>query len=173
MVWMRYVCGRLESRYRYSNNVVYNPFPWAGNPTDKQREDIETCAKKVLEAREAYPTETLANLYDPLTMPSLLRKAHSALDRAVDKSYGKRAAFKSEPSGWGFYLSSTAATIKPYLTRKSPDATRAKDDDMAGCWALEPNNPSPATRKSSFCNLKYRHASNAMSKDMRSLFVMF
>ena len=85
MVWMALVCGRLESRYRYSNSIVYNNFPWPKDPGDKQK--VETCAQAVLDTRERYPDSSLADLYDPLTMPPDLVKAHQQLDRAVDRCY--------------------------------------------------------------------------------------
>ena len=87
--WMRTVCGRLESRYRYSAGIVYNNFPWPENPTEKQKQAIETAAQGVLDARAQFPNSTLADLYDPLTMPPVLLKAHQTLDRAVDTAYGK------------------------------------------------------------------------------------
>jgi hypothetical protein len=90
MAWTRYTCGRLESRYRYSAGIVYNNFPWPESPSDKQREAIEAAAQGVLDARAAFPDSTLADLYDPVTMPPALVKAHQALDRAVDAAYGRR-----------------------------------------------------------------------------------
>jgi hypothetical protein len=90
MSWARYTCGRLESRYRYSAGIVYNNFPWPDSPSDKQREAIEAAAQGVLHARAAFPDSTLADLYDPVTMPPALVKAHQALDRAVDAAYGRR-----------------------------------------------------------------------------------
>ncbi|MBI5482988.1 MAG: class I SAM-dependent DNA methyltransferase, partial [Deltaproteobacteria bacterium] len=92
--WMRSVCGRLESRYRYSAGIVYNNFPWP-ELTDAQRTAIEAAAQTVLDARAKFPHATLADLYDPLTMPPELVKAHQALDRAVDAAYGK-TSFKTE-----------------------------------------------------------------------------
>lgn len=89
MAWTRQVCGRLESRYRYTNTLVYNNFPWPENVTDKTRDDIETKAQAVLDARAKFTNSTLADLYDPLTMPPELLKAHQALDKAVDKAYRK------------------------------------------------------------------------------------
>lgn len=89
MAWMRQVCGKLESRYRYSNTIVYSNFPWSENPTDKQMQAIEAAAQAVLDAREKFPGSTLADLYDPLTIPPFLLKAHQTLDRAVDAAYGK------------------------------------------------------------------------------------
>lgn len=87
--WMRVVAGRLESRYRYSVGIVYNNFPWPENPTDKQKQAIETAAQEVLDARAQFPDSSLADLYDPLTMPPALLKAHQKLDKAVDSAYGK------------------------------------------------------------------------------------
>ena len=93
--WMRTVCGRLESRYRYSASIVYNNFPWPENPSEKQKQAIETTAKNVLDARAQFPESTLADLYDPLTMPPVLLKAHQHLDKAVDAAYGK-TSFQTE-----------------------------------------------------------------------------
>ncbi|MFZ3103721.1 MAG: type IIL restriction-modification enzyme MmeI, partial [Smithella sp.] len=87
--WMRTVCGRLKNDYRYSAGIVYNNFPWPENPTGKQKQAIETAAQAVLDARAQFPESTLADLYDPLTMPPVLLKAHQQLDRAVDAAYGK------------------------------------------------------------------------------------
>ena len=87
MAWMRAVCGRLEMRYRYSKDIVYNNFPWP-NPTDEQKAKIEQTAQGILDARALYPDASLADLYDELTMPPELRKAHQANDRAVMAAYG-------------------------------------------------------------------------------------
>jgi len=87
MTWVKYVCGRLESRFRYSKDIVYNNFPWPENPTDKQKEAIEKAAQKVLDVRAQFPESSLADLYDPLTMPPALVKAHQELDKAVDLAY--------------------------------------------------------------------------------------
>jgi len=89
MAWVRYVCGRLKSDYRYSAGVVYNNFPWP-SPTEKQKSAIERAAQGVLDARALYPKSSLADLYDPLTMPKELVKAHQDLDAEVEKAYGKR-----------------------------------------------------------------------------------
>ena len=85
--WMRVVCGRLKSDYRYSNTVVYNNFPWP-TPTDEQKKKIEQTAQAILDARAKYPEASLADLYDELTMPPELRKAHQANDKAVMQAYG-------------------------------------------------------------------------------------
>jgi hypothetical protein len=87
MTWMRQVCGRMKSDYQYSVSVVYNNYPWPERATEKQRAAVEAAAQAVLDARAQYPTSTLADLYDPLTMPAPLLKAHQALDRAVDRCY--------------------------------------------------------------------------------------
>lgn len=87
MAWMRTVCGRLKSDYRYSKNIVYNNFPWC-TPTAEQKAKIEKTAQAILDARAMYPDCSLADLYDELTMPSELRKAHQANDRAVMEAYG-------------------------------------------------------------------------------------
>ena len=98
MAWMRTVCGRLESRYRYSSNIVYNNFPWP-TPTPEQRAKVETAARAVLAAREPHlpprGMSTLADLYDPLTMPAALAKAHAELDRAVERCY-RAEPFRSD-----------------------------------------------------------------------------
>ena len=87
MAWMRAVCGRLKSDYRYSKDVVYNNFPWP-NPTDEQKAKIEQTAQAILDARALYPDSSLADLYDEVAMPVELRKAHQENDRAVMQTYG-------------------------------------------------------------------------------------
>lgn len=95
MAWVRTVCGRIKSDFRYSNKLVYNNFPWPQAPTDAQKAAVEQAAQAVLDARAKFPDQTLADLYDPLAMPKPLRDAHRALDRAVDRCY-RRNAFDSE-----------------------------------------------------------------------------
>ena len=87
MVWMRAVCGRLKSDYRYSKDVVYNNFPWP-SPTAGQKEKIEQSAQAILDARALYPDSSLADLYDPTLMPKELLQAHRQNDRAVMAAYG-------------------------------------------------------------------------------------
>jgi len=89
--WIKTTCGRIKSDYRYSNEIVYNNFPWPENPTDKQKEAIEKSAQKVLDTRLNYPESSLADLYHPLSMPPDLVKAHNELDKAVDSAYSKQA----------------------------------------------------------------------------------
>lgn len=101
MAWVKTVCGRLESRYRYSNELVYNNYPFPQSPTDKQIKAIEVAAQKVLDARLEFPNSSLADLYDPLTMPPSLIKAHNELDKAVDLAY-RPQAFTSEANRMEF-----------------------------------------------------------------------
>jgi hypothetical protein len=85
--WIKFVCGRIKSDYRYSNDIVYNNFPWPENPTEKQIKAVEEAAQAVLDARLQFPESSLADLYDPNTMPPVLVKAHQHLDKAVDLCY--------------------------------------------------------------------------------------
>jgi hypothetical protein len=94
MAWVRTICGRLKSDYRYSAGIVYNNFPWP-TPTDKQRQAVESAAQSVLTARAQFPRESLATLYDPTLMPPALAKAHKSLDTAVKNAYGSKG-FASE-----------------------------------------------------------------------------
>ena len=87
MAWMRAVCGRLKSDYRYSKDIVYNNFPWP-TPTDAQKAKIEQTAQAILDARALYPDCSLADLYDEAVMPPELRKAHQQNDKAVMEAYG-------------------------------------------------------------------------------------
>jgi hypothetical protein len=95
MAWIRTVAGRLEARYRYSNQIVYNTFPWPQDISDAAHRRVTECAEAVLAARRAHPNATLADLYDPDVMPVTLTQAHRSLDRAVDACY-RRAGFDSE-----------------------------------------------------------------------------
>ena len=87
MAWMRAVCGRLEMRYRYSKDIVYNNFPWP-DPTEEQKAKIEQTAQAILDARALYPDSSLADLYDPTLMPPPLLNAHRQNDRVVMQTYG-------------------------------------------------------------------------------------
>lgn len=95
MAWMRAVCGRLKSDYRYSKDVVYSNFPWP-TPTDEQKSRIEQTAQAILDARNLYPDCSLADLYDEATMPPELRKAHQQNDKAVMQAYGFWGKLNSE-----------------------------------------------------------------------------
>ena len=87
IAWVKHVGGRLEISFRYSNTIIYNNFPWPENPTDKQKQAIESAAQKVLDTRAIFAKSSLADLYSPLTMPPDLIKAHHELDKAVDLAY--------------------------------------------------------------------------------------
>lgn len=88
--WVAGVCGRIKSDFRYSVKIVYNNFPWPKDVSEKHRAAVEAAAKAVLDTRNAYASQSLADLYDPLAMPGPLLQAHRALDRAVDAAYTKR-----------------------------------------------------------------------------------
>lgn len=97
MAWVRQVCGRLKSDFRYSKDIVYNNFSWPENPPADKVKGIEQAAQKVLDVRLKYPTSSLADLYDPLTMPADLVKAHQDLDHVVDSAYTRKTfAFAAE-----------------------------------------------------------------------------
>ncbi len=101
MAWVKNLCGRLKSDYRYSNSVVYNNFPWPDSPNEKQIKSIEVAAQKVLDTRLQFPNSSLADLYDPLTMPTVLMKAHNELNKAVDLAY-RPQVFTSEANRMEF-----------------------------------------------------------------------
>jgi hypothetical protein len=91
MSWIRSVAGRMKSDYSYSTGIVYNNFPWPENPTEKQKEKVEAAAQHVLDVRAEFSESSLADLYDPNTMPPALVKAHQVLDKAVDLCYRPQA----------------------------------------------------------------------------------
>lgn len=97
MTWLRTVGGRLESRYRYSKDVVYNNFVWI-EPTDKQKQAIETSAQAILDIRASLPDSSFAELYDEVTMPYELRQAHRKNDLAVARAYGWEKFLDDESS---------------------------------------------------------------------------
>lgn len=127
MAWTRYTCGRLKSDYQYSINIVYNNYPWPQNPSDKQREAIETAAQAVLDVRASFQGQTLADLYDPDVMPAELRKAHDKLDKAVDAAYGYKGG-KDDAARvaflFGLYQQLTSATA-PLPPTARPKARKA------------------------------------------------
>ena len=124
MAWARSVCGRLKSDYRYSAGIVYNNFPWPDAPGDKTRQAIEAAAQAVLDARAQFPDATLADLYDPLSMPPALLKAHQKLDAAVDKAYGK-SGFKSDAERVAF-LFARYQTLTSLLPQTAPKKRTSK-----------------------------------------------
>lgn len=124
MAWMRYTCSRLGGSYSYSNTIVYNNFPWPENPTTKQSSAIEMCAKKIILIREKFEGNSLAELYDPLTMPPELIQAHNDLDKMVDSAY-RSQSFSSEAKRVEFlfelyekYNLDLFAEIKPKKIKK-------------------------------------------------------
>ena len=109
MAWMRTTCGRMKSDYRYSKDVVYNNFPWP-TPTEEQIKKIESTAQAILDARELYPNDSLAALYNEVTMPPELRKAHQQNDMAVLTAYG---IMKGDPA-YGSESACVAFLMKKY-----------------------------------------------------------
>ena len=116
-IWMRTLAGRLKSDYRYSNNIVYNNFPFPKNLTDKNRNTVESKAQKVLDIRDEFPDSSLADLYDPIAMPPKLFKAHQELDKAVDLCYSSKA-FKNELSRIEFLFQLYNKYTAPLLSEK-------------------------------------------------------
>lgn len=129
--WVRSTCGRLKSDFRYSKDIVYNNYPWPESPTEAQRQAIETAAQGVLDARVQFPGASLADLYDPLTMPPALLKAHQKLDVAVDKAYeasGGRKSYKSDAERVAFLfdLYQKYTSLLPATPTKKVRAASAK-----------------------------------------------
>jgi hypothetical protein len=124
-LWIRTVCGRLKSDLRYSNSIVYNNYPWPENPSYKQKEAIEKAAQKVLDARAEFPTSSLADLYDPLTMPPVLVKAHNDLDKAVDLAY-RPQAFTSEANRMVFLFELYEKYTADLFTKEPSKGIKAK-----------------------------------------------
>ena len=114
MTWMRLVCGRMKSDFSYSGTLVYNNFPFPSSPSPKQVAAVEAAAQQVLAARAQFPAESLATLYDPLTMPPVLVKAHQQLDKAVDLCY-RAAAFPTELSRLEYLFEEYRRLTEPVL----------------------------------------------------------
>ena len=110
MVWMSTICGRLKSDYNYSAKLVYNNYPWP-DADEQQKQAIATAAQKVLDARAEQPESTLADLYDPLAMPVNLKKAHTALDKLVEKAY-RNTAFKDNAQRIAFLFQRYQALVE-------------------------------------------------------------
>ena len=117
--WVRYTCGRLKNDFRYSKDIVYNNFPWPPSASLLQKKAIDAAAQGILDARAEFSGATLADLYDPLTMPPALLKAHQKLDAAVDAAYGKKG-FKSDAErvAFLFQLYQRYTTLLPTAPRK-------------------------------------------------------
>ncbi|QQS28952.1 MAG: class I SAM-dependent DNA methyltransferase [Sphingobacteriales bacterium] len=123
IAWVKYTCGRLKSDFRFSSSIVYNNYPWPENPTDKQIKAIETAAQKVLDARTEFPNSSLADLYDPLTMPPSLIKAHNELDKAVDLAY-RPQPFTSEANRMVFLFELYEKYTADLFTKEKPKKTK-------------------------------------------------
>lgn len=131
MAWVRSVCGRMKSDFRYSAGIVYNNFPWPTEATEAHRKKIEAAAQDVLDARASHPGSTLADLYDPNTMPPNLVRAHKALDRAVDAAYvpsgGKRAwASEADRVAFLFGLYQRLTSLLPSPAKKAAKRARSE-----------------------------------------------
>jgi type I restriction-modification system DNA methylase subunit len=127
MTWLKYTCGRLKSDFRYSKDIVYNNFPWPENPNEKQIKAIEAAAQKVLDARLQFPNSSLADLYDPLTMPPALVKAHNELDKAVDLAY-RAQAFTSEAKRMEFLFELYEKYTADLFTKEKVKKTNKKKE---------------------------------------------
>ena len=123
MAWVKTTCGRLESRYRYSKDIVYNNYPWPENPTEKQIQLIEEKAQKVLDVRASFPNSSLADLYNPLTMPPALVKAHNELDKAVDSAYSKQT-FTTEAKRMEFLFELYEKYTADLFAKEKPKKTK-------------------------------------------------
>lgn len=123
MAWMRQVGGRLKSDYRYSNSLVYNNFPWPQDVSEKLKKSVEAAAQGVLDARAKYPDSTLADLYDPLTMPPELVTAHAVLDKTVDKCY-RPEPFENDRKRVEFLFALYEKITAPLITAKEIKKSR-------------------------------------------------
>ncbi|MEZ6234444.1 MAG: type IIL restriction-modification enzyme MmeI [Phycisphaerales bacterium] len=143
MAWVRQICGRLKSDFRYSSKLVYNNFPWPPSPSDKHKAAVESAAQGVLDARDSFKGQTLADLYDPLAMPKALRDAHRTLDRAVDRCY-RTAPFTSERQRveylFDLYQKLTAPLTAPAKPARKPRRTAKRSTPPPA----EPTLPEPS-----------------------------
>lgn len=129
MTWVKYVSGRFKSDYRYSSSVVYNNYPWPETPTDKQKEAVEIAAQTVLDARAQFPDSSLADLYDPNTMPPVLVKAHQQLDKAVDQCY-RSQPFTSEAKRIEYLFELYEKYTAGIFTEQKPKKVRKLKSDL-------------------------------------------
>lgn len=123
MAWVKYICGRLKSDFRYSKDIVYNNYPWPENPNEKQIGAIEKATEKVLEAREQFLNSSLADLYNPFTMPEQLVKAHNELDKAVDLAY-RPQAFTSEANRMEYLFGLYEKYTTDLFTKEKPKKSK-------------------------------------------------
>ena len=123
MAWVRQIGGRLKSDFRYSASLIYNNFPWPVDATEPQKAVVEAKAHAVLDARALFPEASLADLYDPNTMPPALTKAHAELDRAVEKCYRKEP-FKSDRDRVEFLFALYEKLANPLTAEAKPKRRR-------------------------------------------------
>lgn len=125
--WMRQICGRMKSDYQYSATFVYNNYPWPQDVSEAQKAAVEQAAQKVLDARLKFPGSTLADLYDPTTMPPVLAKAHADLDRAVDRCYRKEL-FPNDRARVEHLFALYEKLAAPLVKYEKPKKKRVRDD---------------------------------------------
>jgi hypothetical protein len=130
MTWLKQVCGRIKSDFRYSNTIVYNNFPFPESVSEKNKKNVTEKAESVLNARNNHPNSSLADLYDPDTMPEDLRKAHNELNKAVDNCYGKQV-FKTEMERLKFLFGLYQKKIEPLLTETTSKKSKTKSKAKA------------------------------------------
>jgi hypothetical protein len=123
--WIKTTCGRLKSDFRYSNEIVYNNFPWPKKPSEKQIKIIENTAQNILNVRLKYPNNSLSDLYDPIGMPPSLVKAHNELDKAVDAAYSKQT-FSSEAKRMEFLFELYESYTADLFSKEKPKKKKAK-----------------------------------------------
>lgn len=117
MAWVKYTCGRIKSDFRYSNEIVYNNYPWPLDPSEKNKKAVVTKVQRVLDVREEFKDSSLSDLYDPITMPPKLVKAHQELDKAVDLCY-RPQAFTSEANRIEYLFDLYVKYTEPLLNTK-------------------------------------------------------
>ena len=127
MAWVRQVCGRLKSDYRYSAKLVYNNFPWPESPSAKQRAAVEAAAQAVLDTRKKFPDASLADLYNPLSMPPELTKAHAQLDRTVDLCY-RPQPFENDRQRVEYLFATYEKLIAPLTTPAKKSRRKASQN---------------------------------------------
>ncbi|MCB1194207.1 MAG: class I SAM-dependent DNA methyltransferase [Leptospiraceae bacterium] len=125
MTWVNFVCGRLKSDFRYSNEIVYNNFPWPMNPTEKHIKSIEVASQGVLDIRKDFLNSSLAELYNPISMPPRLVKAHQTLDKEVDKCY-RSQPFQNETKRMEFLFELYEVYNKPLIGKKGKEKPKTK-----------------------------------------------
>jgi hypothetical protein len=122
MAWVRHIGGRLKSDYRYNINLIYNTFP--PPPVGAKLDKLKPLAEAVLAARQASPNQSLADLYDTIAMSPALRKAHKALDTAVDRLYAGKV-FNTDRERAEFLLGLYEKTVEPLLAQQAPKRRRS------------------------------------------------